>query len=47
MEVIQKLDKTRILLMEIGWSYWYKVAELWSMLLAHLGNNGDTLSEGE
>lgn len=26
--------------MEIGWSYWYKVAELWSTLLAHLGNNG-------
>lgn len=39
MEVIQKLDKIRILLMEIGQSCWNEVAETWSMLLAHLGNN--------
>lgn len=39
MEVVQKLTKTRILLMEIGWSYWNEVAEIWSMLLTHLGNN--------
>lgn len=39
MEVIQKLDKIRILLMEIGQSCWNEVAEGWLVLLAHLGNS--------
>lgn len=46
MEVIQNLDKIRILLMEIGQSCWNEVAEMWSVLLAHLGTI-DTQSKGE
>lgn len=38
-EVIQKLGKTGILLMEIGWLCWNEIREPRSTLLVHLGKN--------